>query len=84
MGLGKTLQMIALIASDKENDMQPKNLSHFDQYLGSTLVIVTPACKKALVTLQWLFIFFSFKEKRMKIIINVILVLSVWEKQLSE
>ena len=75
MGLGKTLSMIALIASDIHLDYtDPSSLSgaNIEKSSGRTLVIVPPPCRfnnHKIVTIAWL--------------IGVI-VLGTWEEQLTE
>lgn len=48
MGLGKTLSMIALIASDTQYsyaDMSPPSGANSEESSGQTLVIVPPPCR---------------------------------------
>ena len=74
MGLGKTLSMISLIASDIDLDhTDPSSLSGADteESSGRTLVIVPPPCKLA-------------TAKNSDDILTLDTVLSTWEEQLTE
>lgn len=49
MGLGKTLTMIALVATDTEKRNEELDLQKTSNYVGATLIVVPPPCKLAVV-----------------------------------